>query len=88
MPGWGELFVEEVVDKCGEVKHVQLMDNTSSSMFIILKIRKHRPPLGEARPAARRRLVLHVHRLPSLHLPVRTHLLAIYIMGRVSTVKV
>ena len=27
MPGWGELFVEEVVDKCGEVKHVQLMDN-------------------------------------------------------------
>ena len=39
MPGWGELFVEEVVDKCGEVRHVQLMDNTSSSMlFIILKI--------------------------------------------------
>ena len=38
MPGWGELFVEEVVDKCGEVKHVQLMDNASSSMFIILKI--------------------------------------------------
>ena len=35
MPGWGELFVEEVVDKCGEV---MLMDNTSSSMFIILKI--------------------------------------------------
>ena len=38
MPGWGELFVEEVVDKCGEVKHVQLMDSAFSSMFIILKI--------------------------------------------------
>ena len=38
MPGWGELFVEEVVDKCGEVKHVQLMDNSSCSMLIILKI--------------------------------------------------
>ena len=43
---------------------------------------------GEARAAARRRLVLHVHRLPSLHLPVRTHLLAIYVMGRLSTVQV
>ena len=38
MPGWGELFVEEVVDKCGEVRHVHFMDNDSSSMFIILKI--------------------------------------------------
>ena len=35
MPGWGELFVEEVVDKCGEVKHVQLLDDASSSMFIV-----------------------------------------------------
>ena len=88
MPGWGELFAEEVVDKCDKVKHVQLMDNACSPKFTILKIGKHRPPLGEARAAARRRLVLHVHRLSSLHLPVRTHLLAIYVMGRLSTVQV
>ena len=36
MPGWGELFVEEVVDKCsGETTHVQLLDDASSSMFIV-----------------------------------------------------
>ena len=40
MPGWGELFVEEVVDKCGEVRHVHFMDNDSSSMFIRRKLKR------------------------------------------------
>ena len=35
MPGWGELFVEEVVDNCGQATHVQLVDDASSSMFIV-----------------------------------------------------
>ena len=35
MPGWGELFVEEVVDKCGQLTHVQLLDDASSTMFIV-----------------------------------------------------
>jgi len=35
MPGWGELFVEEVVDNCGQPSHVQLLDDASSSMFIV-----------------------------------------------------
>ena len=35
MPGWGELFVEEVVDNCGQATQVQLLDDASSSMFIV-----------------------------------------------------
>ena len=35
MPGWGELFVEEVFDNCGQPTQVQLLDDASSSMFIV-----------------------------------------------------
>jgi len=35
MPGWGELFTEEVLDNCGQTNHVQLLDDASSSMFIV-----------------------------------------------------
>ena len=43
---------------------------------------------GNSSPTARRRLLLHVHRLPSLHLPVAAHILAIHLLGGCSAIKV
>ena len=39
-------------------------------------------------PAARRRLLHHVHRLPPFHPPVTTHILAIHFLGGCPTIKV
>ena len=39
-------------------------------------------------PTARRRLLFHVHRLPTFHLPIEAHVLAVHLLGRCSAVKV
>ena len=39
-------------------------------------------------PAARRRLLLHVHRLPPIHLPITAQILAIHFLGGCPAIKV
>ena len=43
---------------------------------------------GDSCPAGGRRLLLHVHRLPPLHLPLAAHILAIHFLGGYPTIKV
>jgi len=35
MPGWGDLFLEETTDLCGNIKHTQIVDDATSSMLIV-----------------------------------------------------
>ena len=35
MPGWGEWFMTETIDSCGEVVHTEMLDDASSSMAIV-----------------------------------------------------
>ena len=38
MPGWGEMFVEEVTDTCGQVDFRETVDDATSSMFVVFSL--------------------------------------------------